>query len=401
MGTDARKAASMKIALDARTIYRPARRGIGKTLLEQYRRLAATQPDWSVLAYHRGEDRPGRKITPHTAPPLPEPWATQRVVDMPGDRFEAWMRLRLPLAAWRDGADVLHCPANHCPSWQPLPTVVTVHDLIALDHPEDCGEAETRRVRQTLDNIRDRAAAVTCPSEYTRQRLLETCAVDPARVHVIPWAADERMYDVEAADLDRVADAYGLRRPYVLHFGAAAPRKNTRGVLEAWASIKHHARRDWTLLVVGLSGPMQHEMARTAARLNIENSVKLTGFAREEDIPALLSAAEVMVYPSFSEGFGLPILDAFAAGTPVITSPVTSLPEVAGDAAMFADPGDPVAIGGKLARLMRDPLHRVQLTEVGLKRAEQFTWQRAADLITDVLRQAVETPGQQQPRLAA
>jgi len=391
----------MKVALDARTIYRPARRGIGKTLLEQYRTLAQFHPDWSVTAYHRGEDRPSRRLQDHRLPVLPEPWATEKIVDMPGDRFEAWTRLRLPLAAWRDGADVLHCPANHCPSWLPLPTVVTLHDLIALDTPGDCGLAETKRVQQTLVHIRDRAAAVTCPSEYTRQRIIDASGIEPQRVHVVPWAADQRMFDIETADLERAADLYGLRAPYVLHFGAAAPRKNTRGVLEAWASIHRKSRQDWTLLVVGLSGPMQHEMARCAARLGIESSVQLSGFAQERDIPALLSAAEMLLYPSFSEGFGLPILDAFAAGTPVITSPLTSLPEVGGDAAVYVDPGDPVAIGSRLARLMRDPLHRIQLTEAGLRRALTFNWQHTAETFSDVLQQVVDRPDRQQPRLAA
>ncbi|MFW6032777.1 MAG: glycosyltransferase, partial [Phycisphaeraceae bacterium] len=170
----------MRIALDARNLYRPERRGIGKSLLELYRHLALVRPNWEVLAYHRQSGK--------LEPLLPEGFATPRLIEIPGDRFDAWSHLRLPLAARADRADVIHAPANQGPLWMPLPTVVTVHDLIPMEGPAADtapGRRFTRGVRQACR----RAAAITCPSSYTREQLVERLAADPERVWVTPWGA--------------------------------------------------------------------------------------------------------------------------------------------------------------------------------------------------------------------
>ena len=127
----------MRIGLDARTIYRPARRGIGKSLIHLYQYLLSARPGWQVVAYHRQ--------TGELESLLPTTRVKSRLIEMIGDRFDAWQRLRLPAAAWRDGVDLLHCPANTCSFWMPTPTVVTIHDLIPLDMPEGRPAAEVRR----------------------------------------------------------------------------------------------------------------------------------------------------------------------------------------------------------------------------------------------------------------
>jgi len=387
----------MRIALDARTLYRTERRGIGKSLLHQYRALAAARPDWSITAYHRAEPRNDGVLQ---MPLLPPEQVTPRAIDMPGDRFEAWLRWRFPMAAWRERADLMHCPANHCPQWLPCQAVITLHDLIALDYPEDVDAAERKRVQQTLTAIKQSDAVITCPSAYTKQRIMDATGLAGERIHVIPWATDPNMMNVSEGDAMRVCDRYGLSGPYVIHFGSGSPRKNTRGVLEAWSAIKQRTRSNWTLLVVGLNGPAQHELARTAARLGIERSVRLTGFAQERDIPALLVQSSALLYPSFSEGFGLPILDAFAAGVPVITSRCTSLPEVGGNAAVYVDPHDPMQIGRSVGKLLRDPHWRNDLVQAGRERLTQYSWDKAGQALARVF-ETVANTHVQGPRLAA
>jgi glycosyltransferase involved in cell wall biosynthesis len=361
----------MRIALDARTIYARQRRGMGKSLVLLYRALAEVRPEWEVIAYHRW-DEPLPDL-------LPEGFVQPRLIEMPGDRFEAWQHWRLPLAAWRDGADLLHCPANHCPRWMPLPTVVTIHDLIPLDLQEARDPVEVKRFEQSVRRACQRAAGITCPSQYTRSRLLAEWAVASDRVHVTPWAATEPLEEIDEAAVRWTMLKYELSGPYVLHFGAGEARKNTRRMIEAWALVSRQWRRNWKLLVVGLDGPTRGQMEKTCERLGVSESVLLQGFADEADLAALLAGAEVLAYPSLSEGFGLPVLEAFAAGTAVLTSNRTSLPEVAGDAAVLVEPEDSCGIAQGLGRLMKDSLLRFELGQRGRKRAGEYSWPCCAE----------------------
>jgi glycosyltransferase involved in cell wall biosynthesis len=313
----------------------------------------------------------------------------QRHIEMPGDRFDAWSRLRLPLAAWRDGAEVLHCPANECPSWLPIPTVVTIHDLIPLDMPAGRSAADVRRFEQSITNAIHKTNWIICPSQYTRARLVDDFGANGERITVNAWAPDSAMELVPAARAQAAAEHYDVTRPFVLHFGATAPRKNTRRVLQAWADLPAVLRQQWQLLVVGLDVPALAAMRELAERMKVTDSVRLHTFAPESHVAALLSAATILAYPSLSEGFGLPILDAWVAHTAVLTSDATSLPEVAGNAALLVEPTDAGAIRDGLRRLMLDEPLRGRLIASGLARLPQYTWSNTVSRFANVLQRAI------------
>jgi glycosyltransferase involved in cell wall biosynthesis len=375
----------MRIGLDARTIYAPQRRGIGKSLLRLYQHLPEVRPDWRVVAYHRD--------------PAPDPtlladiagYVEPRHIDIPGDRFDAWQRLRLPAASRLDRVDALHCPANSCPGWLAAPTVVTIHDLIPIDLPETLPPAEARRFEKQVVQACRRGSVITCPSIYTCRRLMRDLHVDAERVHVMPWGADASGLMTTDEHLDEVAGRFRVRRPFAIHFGAADPRKNTRHVIEAWAMLPEKIKRQWQLLVVGLDAAMQAALLSDCQTLGIADSVVLHGFAQEADVPLLLAAAEAMIYPSRSEGFGLPILEAFAARTAVLTSDRTSLPEVAGDAAVLVDPDDMVSLVTGMTRLLRDSSLRADLVLRGSKRLSQYSWRQCAERFARAIESVVES----------
>ncbi len=378
----------MRIGLDARTVYRPIRRGTGKNLIDLYTHLALARPHWQVLAYHRSQDA--------VPPLLPSDNTTPKMIEMPGDRVDAWMRWRLPFAARADHAAVLHCPANQCPSWMPMPTVVTIHDLIPLDMPEGRPAADIRRFEQSVRNACRDAAWVICPSNYTRDRLISEFDADPDFVTANPWAPDKSVRPVSDEDAEPVLKRYGIQRSgdgngrahFVLHFGAAAPRKNTGRMLEAWTRMSHNEPHDWRLLIVGLDEETRTNLRDLAKILDVEQSVRLHGFADEADLPALLSSADLLAYPSLSEGFGLPMLDAWAAGTAVMTGNRTSLPEVAGNAAFLVDPTDTDDIARALSRLIGDAPLRAELVERGRNRLTHYNWQRTTETFARVLEHA-------------
>lgn len=373
----------MRIALDARTVYRHVRRGTGRNLVDLYRTVAKLRPNWKFTLYHRAGDH----LPPDVAHALDLPNIEPRHIDMRGDRIDAWGRWRLPFAAWRDRVDLLHCPANLCPSWMPVPTLVTVHDLIPLDMPEGRPLAELRAFEQSVARAAARAAGIITPSHYTRERLIQRFDADPYRITVNPWAPDRSMRYI--SNFEPVVARYGIDKPFVIHFGAPAPRKNTARVLESWAMMGRIPRSRYQLLIVGLDGDSLEDMKRRAMNMGIADSVRLHGFADSDDLPALLSASRVLCYPSLSEGFGLPILDAWATNTCVVTSNLTSIPEVAGSAAKQVDPAQPRAIADAMLRFMRDRCLRKLYVSRGRAQLPKYTWTATAERFISAVEKAI------------
>jgi glycosyltransferase involved in cell wall biosynthesis len=366
----------MRVLVDARTAFALHRRGIGRSLVDLYRTLAIRRPAWTiVMAYQRPGGNPFADLSN----------VRVRRTDLPGDRYDAWENIGLPLMALCERADVLHCPANSAPWQSTVPVVATIHDLIAFDADPD--HAVTRWQRRVL-RAATTARHIVTPSEYTRQAVVGSLGVPLDRVTANPWAPDRHLSRVsEVAILRDTATRYGVTegRPYVLYFGAADPRKNGRRVVEAWAAIAPGDRQDAVLLMVGHQPDALTDARALATARCPDGSCLVEGFAREEDLPALISGAVCLCYPSLSEGFGLPVLEAFVCETPVITSRTTSLPEVAGDAAVLVDPTDTLAIRDALARLLTDQAERCRLAQAGAARVSQFTWERCADCLADIL----------------
>lgn len=372
----------VEIALDARDVYRSQRRGTGKNLIDLYTHLARRRPEWRFLLLHQNavKDDP---FSDH-------PNVARRRIDIPGDRWNLWHEVRLPMAV-RRAARVLHCPANTAPRWLPIPTVVTIHDLIPLD-PRWATPAAERWGRDVARSARQ-ARRILTPSEFTRQLIARTFGVSADKITVNHWVADSRCQRVDDPDaLRAMREAFGLRdgRPYVFGFGGADPRKNTAAVIEAWAKLPPQRRRDYALVLVGIQGPSLARFTAQAEALGVAESCRLHGFADEKHIPALITGATVLCYPSLSEGFGLPVLDGFACETPVLTSTATSLPEVAGEAAVLVDPSDSKAIADGLEQLLADDALRDELVRRGRRRAGLFTWQACADRAAAVLESAME-----------
>ena len=370
----------MRVGIDARTVYAATRRGTGKNLIDLYSTLATRHPSWEFVMFHQAsaDNDPFAQFAN----------VRQRRIDIRGDRWNLWQDVRLPLAARADKLDVLHCPANTAPRLSLTPTVLTVHDLIPQEMAPDATSTHSwlRRVARSAQAAR----RIVTPSQYSRRTILRHLAVPAEKITVNHWAADRRCHRIEnPATIASVREKYGLPAsgPYVLAFGAADPRKNTATLLQAWARLRlSRALHGAILLVVGLQNEALATFERMLKEISIaRGSCLLRGFADEQDIPALLSGATALCYPSRSEGFGLPILDAFACGTPVITSCTTSLPEVAGGAAILIDPHDPEAIRRAIVEVLTSEECQQQLRTAGYKRLESFSWDRCAATAAGVL----------------
>jgi glycosyltransferase involved in cell wall biosynthesis len=298
----------------------------------------------------------------------------------------AWTQLLAGRAARRRSADLLHGVHYELPLRARLPRLVTVHDLTMLTHP---GWHEASKVRYFGWAMRRAVAAarrVLCVSATTARDLGELLAVPRDRVDVTPLGTDLR--PATAAAVDAVRRRLGIDGPYLLGLGTVEPRKDLPTLVRAFASLA--AELPHRLVLAGLAGWGAGTLAAEVAASGVAERILLAGYVAEADKAALYTGADVFAYPSRYEGFGLPVLEAMACGTPTVTTTGGSLPEVAGAAAVLVEPGDAGALAAAVAKLAADPAARRAAGDRGLARAATFTWERCADLTAAAYRRALD-----------
>jgi glycosyltransferase involved in cell wall biosynthesis len=303
-----------------------------------------------------------------------------------------WEQVGIVLAGMREKIDLLHCPYWSNPLWSPWPTVVTVHDVIQFVLPEYAWRKISRLYFGLVSRGARRADAVITVSECSKQDIMKIVGLGPERIHVIGNAVDASLYPVrDAWLLANVRERYGVAPRFVLYFGGFDMRKNVPRLIEAYARLPEQVRREYQLVIAGryqhLGHPLYPDPRQTVRRLGLDGNVIFTGQIREQDKAPLYSAATVFAFPSLYEGFGMPVLEAMACGTPVVTSNVSALPEVAGDAGLLVNPYAPEAIREALAELLDSAARREELARRGLERARRFTWPQVAEQTVRVYKQ--------------
>lgn len=307
----------------------------------------------------------------------------------------AWSHGYLPGILRREKFDVLHAPAFTVPSGCPCPTVVTIHDLSFLIHPHHFSPGWRTYVTSMMPGVLRSASAIICVSESTKRDLLRLYPVANEKIHVVYNGLDHSRFNTNAKlDCDWARTA-GIRKQYVLHVGALAERKNIPTLLRAVALLRDTGRfDDYQLVLAGKEAPSltgAEAINETIGRYHLEDTVLKIGYVPDEKLAGVYAGATVLVMPSMYEGFGLPVLEAMATGTPVITSNVSSLPEVAGDAAILISPGDEQALAEAIDAVLVDSLRHQDLSKKGLEQAQKFDWGQAA-AETMVVYQSVVKP---------
>ena len=312
-------------------------------------------------------------------------WPTQR----PWARI-VWEQTALPMMARRTRVDLLHGMAFVAPLLTRCPSVVTVYDLSFLRYREAFRPLNRWYLSCFTPISVRRARRVIAISESTRQDLVERLRVPPDRVDVIYCGTDSMFRPLEAEAVDHFRRERGLPEQFVLFVGTLEPRKNVELLIRAYARWRPGNSGAPKLVIAGARGWYYEQIFRTAEAMGLTGDVLFPGYVAPEELPLLYNAAGLFVYPSLFEGFGLPVLEAMACGTPVICSNVSSLPEVAGDAALLVAPDDEGGLAETMLRAWEDRALRLDMAARGLSRARSFTWERTAFQTVQTYERALE-----------
>jgi glycosyltransferase involved in cell wall biosynthesis len=258
--------------------------------------------------------------------------------------------------------------------------VVTVHDLSFLRYPEGAEPGLRQYLSAAVPRSAREADLVLADSENTRRDVVELLGISAERVEVVYPGVDQQFTVVQETEaLEEVKRTYGLSLPFILTVGTLEPRKNLIALLEAYTVLQERRGFDHKLVVAGGKGWLYEGIFQRVKELSLTQDVVFLGFVSEEHLPALYSLADVLVFPSIYEGFGLPPLEAMACGTPVVTSDSSSLPEVVGDAGLMVAPDDHQALAEAIVRVIEDAHLRGDLVKRGLARAAEFSWQATGE----------------------
>jgi glycosyltransferase involved in cell wall biosynthesis len=301
-----------------------------------------------------------------------------------------WLNLVLPAQAKRKGVDMLHMPAFCAPIFKPSPTVVTIHDMVWFDHPEYFPVWQRSYMRFFVPQAAHNADAVIADSECTRQDIISKLRIPSHKVHVTHLGVSKSFSILPTIDIQRIKQKYEVEK-YIFVVGSVEPRKNLERLLTAFAELRGKYP-DIILIHAGTSKWKSSDVFSIVVNKGLTGSVRFLWNLPQEDLIALYNGALFFIFPSLYEGFGLPIVEAMACGCPVITSNISSLPEVAGKAALMINPYDIGQIKQAMETLYQDDKKRHDLSQKGLEHASFFSWEKCARETIAVYREILGDP---------
>jgi glycosyltransferase involved in cell wall biosynthesis len=363
----------VRIAIDARKLHDY---GIGTYVRNILRELARNDGGHTYVLLCRPQDAEALRA---------ESPRFETLVEAAGN-YSVQEQLTVPFDLWRARVDLFHAPHYVVSPLTPRPYVVTIHDCIHLRFPQYLpNRAAHLYARAMMTVAARRAKKILTVSHASKDDILHFLGVPSEKVEVIYNGLDQRLAASPTPDeIARVRDRFMLTSPFVLYTGNIKPHKNVDRLIEAYASLRQRGHEDVKLLIIGEEISRFPNLRRLVHRHQLHGHVRFFGFVPDATLSVLYRLASVFVFPSLYEGFGLPPLEAMAAGVPVITSNVSSLPEVVGDAALLIDPLDPDAIAAAMARVLSEPALRADMVRRGYERAKAFSWTRAVDRIRQV-----------------
>ena len=372
---------SVRIGIDARKLHDF---GIGTYIRNLLRQLARQDHETEFVLLSRPDDHAFLAALGENFRPVTET----------AGNYSLSEQIRIPLALKREKVDLYHAPHYVLPPLVSCRSVVTIHDCIHLMFPQYLpNRMALQYAKRSMAVAARRATRVLTVSESSKRDIIRFFGTPAGKIDVIHNAYDER-FAVEPPEEEvvRVRERYQLQARFVLYAGNVKPHKNLERLIEAFHLVRNRGLDDLKLVMIGDDISHYAALRRAVHRHQLHQYVRFFGYVPEETLAVMYRLAAAFVFPSLYEGFGLPPLEAMASGTPVVTSSVSSLPEVAGNAAVLVDPYDPAAIADGVHRVLTDAALAADLREKGLARARQFSWETSVRRVREIYREVLDVP---------
>ena len=371
----------MRIGIDARKLHDF---GIGTYIRNLLRELARLDQSTEFVLLCRPQDTESIRALGENFRPVIERAGNYSIAE----------QLKVPLALRREGVTLFHAPHYVLPPLVRCPSVVTIHDCIHLMFPQYLpNRAALAYARVSMAMAARRATRVLTVSESSKTDIIRFFGTDPSKIDVIYNAFDERFgLEPREEDVVRVRERYQLHDEFVLYAGNVKPHKNLERLIDAFHLVRSRGLDHLKLVMIGDDISKYASLRRAVHQHQLHKYVRFLGYLPEETLAVMYRLAGVFVFPSLYEGFGLPPLEAMASGTPVVTSNVSSLPEVAGNAAELVDPYDPESIADGIYRVLTNADLSRDLRARGLARARQFSWETSVRRIHEIYGEVANMP---------
>jgi len=375
----------MRIGIEAQRIFRPKKHGMDIVILEVLRRLRAMEGSDSYFVYAQPDAdmdtlKDGNQIKVKLSGPASYP---------------VWEQRHLPAMAIADKVDLLHCTSNTAPVGLKIPLVVTIHDIIYLEKLMLTGGTWYQRFgniyrRWNVPRIARHASVVITVSDYERERIIDRLKLPAERVRTVYNACGTHFTSKRnTEELEAFRKKMNLPQKFVLFLGNTDPKKNLPNVMKALGILKSRGKMNYKLVMPDLGGDYLKKLLVSQGNTDLLEDIVLTGYIPNIDLPNLYKLADIFLYPSLRESFGIPIVEAMACGTPLITSNTSAMPEIAGSGALLIDPFNPEAIAEMILQVEENDNLRQQSVDYGIKRAEFFSWQKTADQVLEIYREVL------------
>lgn len=309
--------------------------------------------------------------------PLPKNFQ-QKVLKWPFSKFWTLGRMSLEMS-WRK-PDILFVPSHTFPFVGGKKNVITWHDVAYERYPENYSRWELTSLKQGIKRSLRMADKIIAISNFTKEEMLRIYDVDPGLIEVVHLGCDHKVWHpVDPSQYKKVLESYNVTFPYFVFLGKLSMKKNVIGLIRIYNYFRSKAKEKFNLILIGSESPFNKEIDNEIKASPYRDEIRKFGWLPTADIPAFLSGAKALIFPSIYEGFGLPALEAMASGCPVIASNSTSLPEILGEAGLYSNTHDIEGFAGQMAKITEDQGLRQNLIKLGLARAEQFSWDKAAE----------------------
>jgi glycosyltransferase involved in cell wall biosynthesis len=372
----------MTIVVNTRFLLDEYLEGYGYFISETFRRITKQHPEHLFIFVF---DRPFDQrfiFGPNVKGIVAGPTARHPVL------WKFWYDFKIPAILKKYKADLFVSPDGFCSLATRVPQCMVVHDLAFLHHPCFISKSHLLFWKRYMGKFLDRADSVATVSEFSKADILRHFRIDPAKTDVVYNGVKEVFHPISYEEKQSVKEAYTNGKDYFIYTGAIHPRKNLVNLLKAFSIFKKKQQSGLKLVLAGRLAWKYRRFVEDLKSYKYRDDVVLTGYVEEPSLANLIGAAYAMVYPSLHEGFGVPVLEAMGSGIPVITSSDSSMEEIAGDAALYANATDPNSIAEAMIRIYKDEALGKQLIEKGNERVKQFSWDQTAELLWQTMLKA-------------